>query len=316
MASWLTANLIKEGHQVSLLSGEMTVEQRAAVIERYRNGKEKVLVTTNVCSRGGTDTEHHGRGQHVRWMFEANHKQLCTSGHFKESTWNKWHWWSTLTSQWIWKEMPTTRRTFIGLAAQDASARGDLLSIWWTASKAWILSNKLRCISVCLLSSCIFQNAKVWPWRPKIKCIFFFLPQTGKSRNLTAAIWRKWKTCWAEWVAMHSNGKQLPQMLLEFFWEFMFTDQTKSTLWISLIISQQVVPKYYVNYHLRFPDVITKVTFSLSKRPTTGCKKHCVFITLIYRLQCCVLIFWFELFALDWSPDVSMGWHGDLKHLK
>ncbi|XP_075898296.1 ATP-dependent RNA helicase DDX19A isoform X2 [Nelusetta ayraudi] len=52
MASWLTANLIKEGHQVSLLSGEMTVEQRAAVIERYRNGKEKVLVTTNVCSRG------------------------------------------------------------------------------------------------------------------------------------------------------------------------------------------------------------------------------------------------------------------------
>lgn len=149
MASWLTANLIKEGHQVSLLSGEMTVEQRAAVIERYRNGKEKVLVTTNVCSRGGTDTEHHGRGQHVRWMFEANHKQLCTSGHFKESTWNKWHWWSTLTSQWIWKEMPTTRRTFIGLAAQDASARGDLLSIWWTASTAWILSNKLRCISVC-----------------------------------------------------------------------------------------------------------------------------------------------------------------------
>uniref|UniRef100_A0A8P4KLC6 RNA helicase n=1 Tax=Dicentrarchus labrax TaxID=13489 RepID=A0A8P4KLC6_DICLA len=32
--------------------GEMTVEQRASVIERYRNGKEKVLVTTNVCSRG------------------------------------------------------------------------------------------------------------------------------------------------------------------------------------------------------------------------------------------------------------------------
>lgn len=58
MASWLTANLVKEGHQVSLLSGEMTVEQRAAVIERYRNGKEKVLVTTNVCSRGGTGVEH------------------------------------------------------------------------------------------------------------------------------------------------------------------------------------------------------------------------------------------------------------------
>lgn len=160
MASWLTANLIKEGHQVSLLSGEMTVEQRAAVIERYRNGKEKVLVTTNVCSRGGTDTEHHGRGQHVSWMFEADHKHLWTSANFKESTWNKWHWWSISTFQWIWKEMPTTRRTFIGLAAQDASARGDLLSIWWTASTAWILSNKLRCISVCLHSSCMFQNAK------------------------------------------------------------------------------------------------------------------------------------------------------------
>ena len=52
MAAWLTAHLTKEGHQVALLSGEMTVEQRAAVIERFRNGKEKVLVTTNVCSRG------------------------------------------------------------------------------------------------------------------------------------------------------------------------------------------------------------------------------------------------------------------------
>lgn len=52
MAAWLTAHLTKEGHRVALLSGEMTVEQRAAVIERFRNSKEKVLVTTNVCSRG------------------------------------------------------------------------------------------------------------------------------------------------------------------------------------------------------------------------------------------------------------------------
>ncbi|XP_071380498.1 ATP-dependent RNA helicase DDX19A isoform X1 [Centroberyx affinis] len=52
MAAWLSGQLTKEGHQVALLSGEMTVEQRAAVIERFRNGKEKVLVTTNVCSRG------------------------------------------------------------------------------------------------------------------------------------------------------------------------------------------------------------------------------------------------------------------------
>lgn len=55
MAAWLTVKLTQEGHQVSLLSGELTVEQRAAVIERFRNGKEKVLVTTNVCSRGKTN---------------------------------------------------------------------------------------------------------------------------------------------------------------------------------------------------------------------------------------------------------------------
>ncbi|XP_024231920.1 ATP-dependent RNA helicase DDX19A isoform X3 [Oncorhynchus tshawytscha] len=51
-AGWLSAELTKEGHVVALLSGEMTVEQRATIIERFREGKEKVLVTTNVCSRG------------------------------------------------------------------------------------------------------------------------------------------------------------------------------------------------------------------------------------------------------------------------
>lgn len=53
-AGWLAAELSREGHQVALLSGEMMVEQRAAVIERFREGKEKVLVTTNVCARGRT----------------------------------------------------------------------------------------------------------------------------------------------------------------------------------------------------------------------------------------------------------------------
>ncbi|KAF7461901.1 hypothetical protein GHT09_013785 [Marmota monax] len=51
-ASWLAAELSKDGHQVALLSGEMMVEQRAAMIERFREGKEKVLVTTNVCAHG------------------------------------------------------------------------------------------------------------------------------------------------------------------------------------------------------------------------------------------------------------------------
>ena len=48
----MAGELSREGHQVALLSGEMQVEQRAAVIDRFRDGKEKVLVTTNVCARG------------------------------------------------------------------------------------------------------------------------------------------------------------------------------------------------------------------------------------------------------------------------
>lgn len=71
MAAWLSASLTSEGHQVALLSGEMTVEQRAAVIERFRNGKEKVLVTTNVCSRGKKERSENEiiilmlRGEHI-----------------------------------------------------------------------------------------------------------------------------------------------------------------------------------------------------------------------------------------------------------
>ncbi|XP_054652518.1 ATP-dependent RNA helicase DDX19A isoform X1 [Dunckerocampus dactyliophorus] len=52
MASLLSSHMTKQGHVVALLSGELTVEQRANIIERFRTGKEKVLVTTNVCSRG------------------------------------------------------------------------------------------------------------------------------------------------------------------------------------------------------------------------------------------------------------------------
>lgn len=51
-ANWLAGQMSEEGHQVGLLNGEMTVEQRAAVIERFKAGKEKVLITTNVCARG------------------------------------------------------------------------------------------------------------------------------------------------------------------------------------------------------------------------------------------------------------------------
>lgn len=42
----------KEGHAVALLSGELEIDQRINIINRFREGKEKVLITTNVMARG------------------------------------------------------------------------------------------------------------------------------------------------------------------------------------------------------------------------------------------------------------------------
>lgn len=42
----------RDGHAVALLTGDLTVEQRIAVLDRFREGVEKVLITTNVLSRG------------------------------------------------------------------------------------------------------------------------------------------------------------------------------------------------------------------------------------------------------------------------
>jgi ATP-dependent RNA helicase DDX19/DBP5 len=41
-----------DGHAVGLLTGDITVEQRITVLNRFREGKEKLLITTNVCARG------------------------------------------------------------------------------------------------------------------------------------------------------------------------------------------------------------------------------------------------------------------------
>lgn len=41
-ASYLVEKMAKEGHAVALLSGDLTVEQRIAVLNRFREGKEKV----------------------------------------------------------------------------------------------------------------------------------------------------------------------------------------------------------------------------------------------------------------------------------
>lgn len=51
-ASWLAETMSREGHAVALLSGELEIEQRINIINRFREGKEKVLITTNVMARG------------------------------------------------------------------------------------------------------------------------------------------------------------------------------------------------------------------------------------------------------------------------
>ncbi|XP_021339266.1 ATP-dependent RNA helicase DDX19A-like isoform X2 [Mizuhopecten yessoensis] len=51
-AHWLSEKMTKDGHAVGLLSGDLEIAQRAAIINRFKDGKEKVLITTNVTSRG------------------------------------------------------------------------------------------------------------------------------------------------------------------------------------------------------------------------------------------------------------------------
>lgn len=51
-ASWLSEKMSRDGHAVAVLTGDLTVEQRINVLDRFRQGKEKVLITTNVLSRG------------------------------------------------------------------------------------------------------------------------------------------------------------------------------------------------------------------------------------------------------------------------
>lgn len=51
-ATWLAQKLMEKGHEVCLLHGDMTVAERAHAIEQFKDGVYKVLITTNVCSRG------------------------------------------------------------------------------------------------------------------------------------------------------------------------------------------------------------------------------------------------------------------------
>jgi len=51
-AAELSANMIKDGHAVAMLTGALDVKQRASIMQRFRTGKERVLITTNVTARG------------------------------------------------------------------------------------------------------------------------------------------------------------------------------------------------------------------------------------------------------------------------
>jgi ATP-dependent RNA helicase DDX19/DBP5 len=44
--------MIDQGHQVSLLHGSKDPVERDRVIDEFRDGKSKVLITTNVVARG------------------------------------------------------------------------------------------------------------------------------------------------------------------------------------------------------------------------------------------------------------------------
>lgn len=41
-----------EGHQCACLTGEYTGKDRDTIIDAFRDGRAKVLITTNVLSRG------------------------------------------------------------------------------------------------------------------------------------------------------------------------------------------------------------------------------------------------------------------------
>ena len=51
-ATWLHKRMVEDGHHVALLTGDLTPEDRLQALNRYREGKERVLICTNVLARG------------------------------------------------------------------------------------------------------------------------------------------------------------------------------------------------------------------------------------------------------------------------
>ncbi|KAI6205564.1 hypothetical protein M3Y94_00806700 [Aphelenchoides besseyi] len=50
--NWLTQEIRRTGRKVGILHGEMSPEEREDAIRQFREGKHRVLITTNVSSRG------------------------------------------------------------------------------------------------------------------------------------------------------------------------------------------------------------------------------------------------------------------------
>ncbi len=48
----VAAKMRSEGMSVALLNGDLDVSSRVAVLKRFKDGKDTVLITTNVCARG------------------------------------------------------------------------------------------------------------------------------------------------------------------------------------------------------------------------------------------------------------------------
>jgi len=51
-AIFLKEKLEKDGHKIAFLTGDLTADERLSVIQSFREGEERVLITTNVASRG------------------------------------------------------------------------------------------------------------------------------------------------------------------------------------------------------------------------------------------------------------------------
>lgn len=51
-ADFLAQRLRSDGHKVGLISGDLTVEQRAQALEDFKNGEQRVMISTNLMARG------------------------------------------------------------------------------------------------------------------------------------------------------------------------------------------------------------------------------------------------------------------------